>query len=105
MNRKKIPSNRDKREFMPWKDLWKLAKKQRLICGICKKPEYPLAKDRRYTVLDHIDPQRIDFNHPDNLQAAHEPCNAMKNAKNQTEVSKMRQLEKLNQQEEYRPEP
>lgn len=93
MKKERVRPDRDKREFVPWKDLRKMAKRQHWICGICNDPENRMADDRKYTVLDHIDPQRIDFNHPDNLQAAHKSCNAAKSAKNQTEVSKMRQLE------------
>lgn len=79
--RRRVNRNRDPRKAVPWSQLREIARRQHFICAICRDPEKPMRDKPGYTVVDHIDPNRKDFNHPDNLQAAHKSCNATKGAK------------------------
>lgn len=83
---KKVREDRDPRKAFTWAQLKRQAQKQRWCCGICGGPMSPV---RGTIVMDHKDPNRLDFNHPDNLQAVHDdPCNREKGAKSIPQQSK-----------------
>lgn len=67
------------------KKLWKKAKG---ICSWCTNlmpsPEF----NRTATAVDHIDPNRQDFNAWENLQLLHRKCNEEKNSKSIAEQAK-----------------
>lgn len=103
MNRQRVPPNREKRKDHDFDYVRGLAERQDWICGICNDEEKPMRNSSKYTVLDHIDPHRIDFENPENHQASHASCNSAKSANTQAEESKRKQLEKQHPEEKDSP--
>ena len=81
INRRRVNKNRQNRISFPWKEYVRLYKSQRGICPICEQPMI-LLKTNHNLAIDHIDPNREDFNAVDNRQLTHDvPCNRSKGSK------------------------
>lgn len=79
---------RDKRQTnFKWSDYTRHYKKQRGICSWCKQP---MALIKGQLAMDHVNPNRQDFNADDNLQVLHPKCNGEKNSMSIAEQSKLK---------------
>jgi len=68
--------SRDKRKTnFKWSDYVRHYKRQKGICPWCKQP---MALIKGQLAMDHIDPNRQDFNDDSNLQVNHPRCNRSK---------------------------
>lgn len=85
LNRERVNPQRDKRQKFPPRKYQQLFDKQRGWCPICV--ERLLVPARR-NAIDHIDPNRQDFNHTSNLQLLHPQCNLRKSSKSIQEQAK-----------------
>lgn len=87
LNRERIDPAREKRIKWPKGLYQKLYDAQGGICPACKRHLYVPAN--RGNEIDHIDPNRADFNHRTNLQLVHGvPCNRKKSSKDVFQQSK-----------------
>ena len=86
-NRKRVSSERDEREKFPPRMYQMLFNRQKGMCSWCEKLlNIPATRGNE---IDHIDPNRKDFNHPTNLQLLHGlPCNREKSSKDLLQQSK-----------------
>jgi hypothetical protein len=91
MGRKRLQIDKNSREsrqrFRP-RDYKRAYHRQRGICPICRLGMILPLTFPGGLAMDHIDPNRADFNHPSNLQVTHEICNKRKAAKSIQEQSK-----------------
>ena len=76
---------RDQRKKFPSWLRKRLYDKQSGICRVCERFMSPKLNQLE---IDHIDPNREDFNNEDNLQLVHWKCNRNKGAKSIQEQSK-----------------
>lgn len=87
-NRQRVNPNRDEREKATPAEKQKMFNTQKGICPVCNRLLFIPASDRRNEV-DHIDPNREDFNHRTNKQLVHgDPCNRHKSSKDLIQQSK-----------------
>jgi hypothetical protein len=87
-NRRRVNPERDPRDKTSPSEKQKMFNTQKGFCPICHFFLYVPATDRRNEV-DHIDPNRQDFNHQTNKQLVHGiPCNRKKSSKDLIQQSK-----------------
>jgi CRISPR/Cas system Type II protein with McrA/HNH and RuvC-like nuclease domain len=88
LNRERVNVNRDERKDKYPKRYYQiLFDRQKGICPYCGKHLFVPAT--RGNEIDHIDPNRTDFNHPTNLELLHGvPCNREKSSKDVFQQSK-----------------
>ena len=86
--RERIDSGRDKREKFPKSMYQKLFDTQKGICPGYDTPPHPLTIPAVKNEIDHIDPDRIDFNHRTNLQLLCVDCNRRKSSKSIAQQAK-----------------
>lgn len=73
--RERVNPDRDKRKAVPWSLLKRKYNEQRGRCSICG---LDMVLVRGQVEPDHVDPNRQDFNSPENIRAAHSKCNRSK---------------------------
>jgi 5-methylcytosine-specific restriction endonuclease McrA len=88
LNRERVNKNRDPREKNFPKSMYqKLFDRQKGRCLYCN--DHLFVPANKGNEIDHIDPNRQDFNHPSNLQLLHgDPCNRSKSSKDIIKQSK-----------------
>ena len=79
---------RDGRQRFKAHDYKKLYRKQNGICPLCNLAMVMPAHFPGPLEIDHLNPNREDFNDPSNLQLTHESCNRKKGAKSLQQQSK-----------------
>ena len=88
LNRERVNPDRDIRDKTSLSEKQKMFNTQKGICPVCNKLLFIPATDRR-NEIDHIDPNRTDFNHRTNKQLVHgDPCNRKKSSKDLIQQSK-----------------
>ena len=85
LNRERVNPERQQRKRFPTSVYQRLYDKQG---GDCRECGDRLFVPARKNEIDHIDPNREDFNHPSNLQLLHPKCNREKSSKSVYEQSK-----------------
>jgi 5-methylcytosine-specific restriction endonuclease McrA len=85
LNRERVNPEREKRQRFAPGVYRRLFDKQKGYCPECGDHLFVPAKNNE---VDHVDPNREDFNHATNLQLLHPDCNRRKSSKSIYEQSK-----------------
>lgn len=89
INRERLQSPRmEKRKKFAWGVIQRLYEKQAGVCPFCQEIMVLLKTKRHLVEVDHINPNRPDFNDPKNLQLLHRDCNRQKSSMSMMDQAK-----------------